>query len=82
MLSSGPWWQKGGLRGFLWLPGGRLIYVLGDDDLNGFSCNYWEMLVDEHTGEPRSEPRQLTNWAGFCMESTTATADGKRLAVP
>jgi Tol biopolymer transport system component/DNA-binding winged helix-turn-helix (wHTH) protein len=80
ILSSGPWWRKGGLRNFVWLPGGRVVYILGDDDLNGFSCNYWEILVDEHTGEPRSQPRQLTNWAGFCVEFPSATADGKRLA--
>ena len=80
ILSSGPWWQKGGLRDFLWLPGGRLIYILGDNDLNGFSCNYWEILVDEHTGEPRSQPRQLSNWAGFCLANLSATADGKRIA--
>jgi serine/threonine protein kinase/dipeptidyl aminopeptidase/acylaminoacyl peptidase len=80
ILSSGPWWQKGGLRNFLWLPGGRVIYILGDNDLNGFSCNYWEILVDERTGEPRSQPRQLTNWAGFCMQNMTVTADYKHIA--
>ena len=80
ILSTGPWWEKGGLRGFVWLPGERIIYILGDRDLNGFSCNYWEILVDEHTGEPRSQPRQLTNWAGFCLENLTATANGKQLA--
>ena len=80
ILSSGPWWDKGGLRDFLWLPGGRLIYILGEKDLNGFSCNYWEMLIDEHTGEPRSAPRQLTNWAGFCMQGMTATANYKQVA--
>jgi serine/threonine protein kinase/Tol biopolymer transport system component len=80
ILSSGPWWQKGGLRNFLWLPGGRVIYILGDNDLNGFSCNYWEILVNEQTGEPRSQPRQLTNWAGFCMQYMTVTADYKHIA--
>ena len=79
ILSSGPSWQKGGIRSYIWLPGGRLLYVIGDSDLNGFSCNYWEMLVDEHTGGPRGQPRQLTNWAGFCLHGTAATADGKRL---
>ena len=80
VLSSGPWWQKGGLRDFLWLPGGRIVYPLGERDLNGFSCNYWEILVDEHTGKPRSVPRQLTNWAGFCMENMTASANYKQIA--
>jgi serine/threonine protein kinase len=80
ILSSGPWWQKGGLRDFLWLPGGRVIYILGDNYLNGFSCNYWEIFVDEHTGKPRSQPRQLTNWAGFCMQNLNATANYKQIA--
>src|SRR5207249_7992627 len=26
------------------------------------------------------EPKRLTNWAGFCMDTTSVTADGKRLA--
>jgi len=38
------------------------------------------MLVDEHTGEPRSQPRQLTNWAGFCMQNMNPTADGKHIS--
>src|SRR5438105_2836468 len=44
------------------------------------SCNYWEQLVDRHTGEPRGPLRQLTSWAGFCVDHMSATADGKQLA--
>jgi serine/threonine protein kinase/DNA-binding winged helix-turn-helix (wHTH) protein/Tol biopolymer transport system component len=80
MLSTPVWWKKGGLRGWEWLPGGRLIYIAGDNDINGYSCNYWEMWVDERTGRPRTAPQQLTNWAGFCMEAMTATADYKQIA--
>ncbi len=60
-----------------WLPDGRLIYTVGDY-LSG--CNYWEMRLDARTGVPVGGKRRLTNWTGFCMYSSTATADGKRLA--
>jgi serine/threonine protein kinase len=64
------------LQDFYWLPDGRMIYVSGESDVNGFSCNYWET----QTGEGSGKPRRLTNWAGFCMENMSGTADGKRLA--
>jgi eukaryotic-like serine/threonine-protein kinase len=66
-------------RDLCWLPDGRLIYVLAEPEANSESCNYWEMRIDKRTGQPDGKPRRLTNWAGFCMESTTASADGKRL---
>jgi Tol biopolymer transport system component len=80
MLSTPVWWQKGGLRGWEWLPGGRVIFIAGDNDVNGYSCNYWEIWVDEHTGKPRTAPQRLTTWAGFCMEAMTATADYRQIA--
>ncbi len=60
----------------VWLPDGRLIYTVGGmlDD-----CNYWEMRLDAQTGVPVGGTRRLTNWTGFCMYGSTATADGKRL---
>jgi serine/threonine protein kinase/Tol biopolymer transport system component len=79
VISSGLPWQKDGIRGFVSLPDGRLLYILTEPDLNGFTCNYWEVQIDPHTGERRSEPRRLTTWAGFCMDSPNTTADGKRL---
>ena len=79
-LSTGPWWQKDGLRGGIDLPGGRTIYILGESDINGFRCDLWEIWGDEHTGKAISKPRQLTNWAGSCVQSFSASADGKRMA--
>ena len=64
------------LQDFYWLPNGRMIYIKGEPDVNGFSCNYWEA----QTGEVGGEPRRLTNWAGFCMANMSGTADGKRVA--
>jgi Tol biopolymer transport system component len=79
ILSSGPWWENNGIRDANWLPGGRMIYLVGEE-ANAPTCNYWELPIDPKTGEPRGKPRRLTHWAGFCMDYTTATANGKQLA--
>jgi serine/threonine protein kinase/Tol biopolymer transport system component len=79
ILSTGPWWENGGIRDSNWLPGGRMIYLV-EEDTNGPTCNYWELRIDPKTGEPRGKPRRLTHWAGFCMDYTTATSNGKQLA--
>jgi len=68
------------LRDGTWLPDGRLIYAQAEPPPNSNSCNYWEMRVDQRTGERVDKPRRLTNWAGFCLNGTTVTTDGKRLA--
>jgi serine/threonine protein kinase/DNA-binding winged helix-turn-helix (wHTH) protein len=62
-----------------WLPDGRLIYSERDPQAVGDSCNYRAMRFDLRTSHIIEKPRRLTNWAGFCMENTGATADGKRL---
>ena len=35
--------------------------------------------MNQATGEPQGKPRQLTHWAGFGINSLSATADGKEL---
>ncbi len=62
------------------LPENRLLYLLAESGAAGSSCNYWESLLDERTGIPVNEPKQLTNWGGFCPVGTSVTADGKKLA--
>ncbi len=63
-----------------WSPDGHIIYILLEPSpLNG-SCNLWEIRVDSQTGKTIGVPRRLTNWAGFCMQDPTVSADGKRLA--
>jgi Tol biopolymer transport system component len=47
---------------------------------NGNNCNYWSVRLDERTGQAVEQPRRLTNWYGFCINSMGATADGTRLA--
>ena len=66
------------LRDHSWLPDGRLIYSLAEDDLN--SCNYWTLPIDPQTGKPTEAPKRLTNWAGFCVDTASVTADGKSVA--
>jgi serine/threonine protein kinase len=68
------------LHDYLWLPDGRLMYALEDPGSNGKTCNFWEMQIDTRTGTPEGEPKRVTNWAGFCLDGLSVTADGKRLA--
>jgi eukaryotic-like serine/threonine-protein kinase len=69
--------------GFSWLPNGKLIY---SDPCNVFTmrfdtpCNYSVIRLDTVSGEVIEKPRQLTNWAGMALDSSSTSADGKRLA--
>ncbi len=62
-----------------WLPDGRLIYSVKEPEINGDTCNLWEMRIDMYTGDLIEKPRRITNWSKFCMSDKTETADGKRL---
>jgi len=62
-----------------WLPDGRLIYSVKEPEINGDTCNLWEMRIDMYTGDLIEKPRRITNWSKFCMSGKTETADGKRL---
>ena len=62
-----------------WLPDERLIYSVRDLQAIGDTCNYWARRLDVRTGQTIEEPRRVTNWAGFCMDNTSVTSDGKRL---
>lgn len=66
------------LRGHYWLPDGRLLYILAEENQN--SCNFWTLRFDGHTGKSVEGPRRLTNWAGFCLDQPSVTADGRLLA--
>ncbi len=71
---------KDGLMNYHWLPDGRLLYVVIERSSNEYTCNYWEVGIDEHTGAILGQPRRVTNWTGYCMDDGSVTADGKRLA--
>jgi serine/threonine protein kinase len=64
---------------FSWLPDGRLIYSMNEPQTIGSTSNYWTLRLDARTGQPIEEPTRLTNWAGFGLNNTGATANGKRL---
>jgi serine/threonine protein kinase len=71
--------SDGRLRNLYWLPDGRILYVLGEPDLNGETCNYWVTRMDIKTGELIGKPTQLTHGTGYCVNSTSATSDGQKL---
>ena len=63
-----------------WFPDGGVIYSLREGSRSDI-CNYWTMQLDSHTGGRIAKPRRLTNWTGgFCMDHTSITADGRKLA--
>jgi Tol biopolymer transport system component len=62
-----------------WLPDGRMIQVVFEPGSAGESCNFEAIPIDSRTGEPLAKPKRLTNWAGFCMDGPSPTADAKRL---
>jgi Tol biopolymer transport system component len=61
------------------LPDGRLLYVLGESDRTGETCNYWVARVNPAQGTFSAAPKQLTHNAGFCVSDTSATSDSKKL---
>jgi len=65
---------------FTWLPDGRVVYVGGEPDIHGYSCNLWQARVNNKTAALVREPERLTDWAGFCLAGLSHTADGKKLA--
>jgi serine/threonine protein kinase/Tol biopolymer transport system component len=61
-----------------WLPDGRLVFLGGEPDIRGTSCNLWEAHVDPRTGRFTSDPQRITNWAGFCISTFSHTADSSK----
>jgi Tol biopolymer transport system component/DNA-binding winged helix-turn-helix (wHTH) protein len=68
------------LNDFLWLPDGRVVYAMREPAPDEHTCNYWQSRIDPRSGEPVGKPRRITNWAGFCVGSTSVSSDSKRLA--
>ncbi|WP_433965010.1 protein kinase domain-containing protein [Tunturiibacter gelidiferens] len=71
--------SDGRLRSLHWLGDGRILYVLGDPDVSGDTCNYWVTRMDLKTGKFSLQPTQLTHSVGYCMNATSSTSDSKRL---
>ena len=70
-----------GVQDHIWSPDGRIIYSLDEPGLWANSCNYWAVPIDTSTGKPKEAASRLTNWAGFCMDSSSPTGDGKKMDV-
>jgi DNA-binding winged helix-turn-helix (wHTH) protein/Tol biopolymer transport system component len=64
---------------FCWLADGRIVYAVREPSPNIRDSNLWEVAVDANRGKLRSQPRKITNLAGFHMEALSSTADGRRL---
>ena len=62
-----------------WVSHGRIIFARVEADPLSNGTNLWELHVDPRTGQPQGKARQLTNWAGFSVDSMSAAADGKQL---
>ncbi len=71
--------QNTTLMSYIWLPDGRIFYLLRARSPSEDTCNYWEVRINERTGAMAGEPRRVTNWAGPCTAEESVTADGKRL---
>ncbi len=68
-----------GFQDIVWLSPDRLILDAGVPDIHGVSCNFWQVRLDPKTAQLLSAPEQATNWAGFCVNDMSRTADGKKL---
>src|SRR5262249_22543996 len=62
------------------LAGGRILYTIREDNSRSANCDFWIQATDPRTGVPVGSARRLTNLAGSCSGSSSATSDGKRLA--
>ena len=73
-------WKNSDTENVLLLPDGRNLFGRVERGAALHSCNFWLARNDLRTGRLIEEPRRLTNWTGFCMNPTSATADGKKIA--
>jgi serine/threonine protein kinase/Tol biopolymer transport system component len=62
-----------------WLPDGRIVYSWDEGGPPSETCNLRSEQIDLRTGKPSEKPRRLTNWAGFCLDNPSPSADSKRL---
>ena len=62
------------------LPDGRMIYAVSEPPPKQSDANLWEIKIDARNGKAVSQPRRITNWAGFSLSGLSVTADGTRLA--
>jgi len=73
-------WKDQETENVLLLPDGRNLFGRVEPGAILRSCNFWLARNDLHTGKLIEQPRRLTDWTGFCMNPTSATADGRKVA--
>ena len=66
---------------FFWSRDGRIIYAVRESPPNIRDFNLWAVAVDANGRKLGSQPRKITNLAGFHMEGLSVTADGTRIVV-
>jgi Tol biopolymer transport system component len=62
-----------------WLPDGRMVYSR-EEGPDSSDSNVWQIGIDSR-GRPTGKPQRITQWAGSGVDTLSASADGKRLAV-
>jgi Tol biopolymer transport system component/DNA-binding winged helix-turn-helix (wHTH) protein len=65
--------------GLIWLPDGRLVYVVYEPPPSQNSSNFWAASLDLSTGRFVGTAARITSGDGFASQPSV-TADGKRLA--
>jgi len=64
--------------GLIWLPDGRLVYVVYEPPPSQNSSNFWAARLDLSTGRFVGTAARITSGDGFAVKPSV-TADGKRL---
>jgi len=52
---------------FWWMPDGRILYAVPEEQPNNRNSNLWQIIVDSKSDKPRGQARRITNLAGFQM---------------
>jgi Tol biopolymer transport system component len=68
------------LRGYVWLSPTKIVLDRWEAPDKPFS-NLWQIDVDRKKMKAVGKPRRLTNWAGFSLDSVSASRDGKLLTL-
>lgn len=68
------------LRGYVWQSASRIVLNRWESPDKPYS-NLWQIDVSPKEMKTIGAPRRLTNWAGFSVESLSASADGNSVAL-
>jgi eukaryotic-like serine/threonine-protein kinase len=70
--------EDGSINDTSWLPDGRLLYSVNKPGAL-FDWNYWTLQFNPRTGERIGKPVQMTHFKELSVNSSSVTADGKKL---